>query len=93
MSNASRCYPVAKSHQSHQGSQREQLQTLVTFSGAACVFSNQLPHVVWLIVASQCFQIPSVAKFPTSFSSIVVSQRTGIQHSQCMQLRMLLEQR
>jgi len=31
MLNASRTYPVAKSHQDHQGSQREQLWTLVTF--------------------------------------------------------------
>jgi len=31
MSNASRLYPVAKSHQDHQGSQGEQLRTLVTF--------------------------------------------------------------
>ena len=30
-SNDTRWYPVAKSHQDHQGSQREQLQTLVTF--------------------------------------------------------------
>jgi len=30
-SNTTRWYPVAKSHQDHQGSQREQLQTLVTF--------------------------------------------------------------
>jgi len=30
MSNASRWYPAAKSHQSHQGSQRGQLRTLVT---------------------------------------------------------------
>jgi len=31
MSNASRWHQVAKSHQDHQGSQRQQLQTLVTF--------------------------------------------------------------
>jgi len=31
MSDASRWHPVAKSDQDHQGSQREQLQTLVTF--------------------------------------------------------------
>ena len=31
MSKASRWYPVAKSDQDHQGSQSEQLRTLVTF--------------------------------------------------------------
>ena len=45
MSNATRWYPVAKSHQDRQGSQREQLQTLVTFSGVNCVF-NQRPYAV-----------------------------------------------
>jgi len=30
MSNASRWYPVEKSHQDHQGSQKEQFRTLVT---------------------------------------------------------------
>jgi len=45
MSNASRWYPVAKSHQDRQGSQREQLRTLVTFQGVACVStSNQRSH-------------------------------------------------
>jgi len=60
--------PVAKSHQDNRGSQRDQLRTLVTFQGATCVFSNELPHVVWLTVASQCFQIARVANFSTSFS-------------------------
>jgi len=68
MSIASRWYPVAKSHQDHQGSQREQLRTLVMFYGTACVFSNQLPHVLWQTVASQCFQVSRLANFPTSFS-------------------------
>jgi len=68
MSNASSWYPVEKSHQDHQGSQREQLRTLVTFSGVTNVFSNQHPHMVWLTVASQCFQIARLANFPTSFS-------------------------
>ena len=68
MSNASRCYPVVKSHQDHQGLQKEQVRTLVTFKGVACVFSNQRPHVVWVTVASQCFQIDRLANFPTSFS-------------------------
>jgi len=36
--------------------------------GVACVSSNQRPHVVWLTVASQCFQMARVANFPTSFS-------------------------
>jgi len=40
MSNASRWYPLAKSHQDQQGSQREQLRTLVTFWGVACVSSS-----------------------------------------------------
>jgi len=63
MSNASRWYPVVKSHQDHQGSQREQLRTSVTFQGVVCVSSNQRPHphVAWLTVASQCFQIARVA--------------------------------
>ena len=43
MSNASRWYPVLKSHQDHQGSQREQLRTLVTFWGVACVSTIQQP--------------------------------------------------
>jgi len=68
MSNASRWYLVAKSHQYHQGSQREQLRTLVTFLGVDCVSSNQRPHVVWLTVASQCFHIARVAIIPTLFS-------------------------
>jgi len=68
MSNASRWYPVAKSHQDHQGSQREQLRTLVTFQGVACVSSNQRPYLVFLPAVSQCFQIAKVANFPTSFS-------------------------
>ena len=67
-SNASRWYPVAKSHKDRQISHREQLRTLVMFSGGACVFINQLPHVLWLMVASQCFQIARLANFPTSFS-------------------------
>jgi len=41
MSNASRWYPAAKSYQDHQGSQREQLRTSVTFLGVACVSGNQ----------------------------------------------------
>jgi len=36
--------------------------------GVACVSGNQRRHVVWLSVASQCFQIARVANFPTSFS-------------------------
>ena len=68
MSNASRWHPVAKSHQDRQISQREQLRTLVMFQGGAWVFSNQLPHVVWLMVASHCFQIARLANFPTSLS-------------------------
>jgi len=68
MSNASRWFPVAKSHQDHQGSQSEQLWTFVTFYGVACVSSNQRRHVLWLTVASQCFQISRVAHFPTSVS-------------------------
>jgi len=68
MSNASCWYPVEKSHLDHQGSQREQLRTLVTFEGVTCVFSNQHPHMVWLTVTSQCFQIARLANFPTSFS-------------------------
>jgi len=67
-SNGSRWYPVAKSHQDRQVSRREQLRTLVMFSGGACVFSNQLPHVLWLMVVSQCFQTTGVANFSTSFS-------------------------
>jgi len=43
---ASACYPVAKSHQDSQGSQSEQLRTLVTFSGGASVSGIQCPHVV-----------------------------------------------
>jgi len=47
MPNASRWYPVVKYHQSHQGLQREQLWTLVTFQIVAnCVSRNQCPHVV-----------------------------------------------
>ena len=68
MSNASRWHPVAKSHQDHQSSLREQLQTLVTFQGVACVSSNQRRRMVWLTVASQCVQIARLADFPTSFS-------------------------
>ena len=52
-------------------SQRFVKKAITNFSdvwGAACVFRNQLPHVVWLTVASQCFQIARVANFPTSFS-------------------------
>jgi len=50
-----------------------QLQNLIKItkvrkgSSVACVFSNQLPHVLWLTLASQCFQIARLAKFPTSF--------------------------
>jgi len=56
-----------------QGSQREQLPTLVTFLGVACVSSSQRRQVVWLTVASQCFQhcvtmLAMVATFSTSFS-------------------------
>jgi len=42
--------------------------------------------------ASQCFQVARVQTFPLHSHSIVASQLTGIQHSQCMQPRMLLEQ-
>ena len=48
--------------------QREQLRTLMTIQGVACVSSNQRPHVIWLTVASQCIQSVRIAKFPTSFS-------------------------
>jgi len=68
MLNASCWYPVAKYHQDHQGSQKDQLRTLVMFQGVVCVFSNQLPHVLWLTVASQCFQVARLANFPTSIS-------------------------
>jgi len=37
MSNASRCYPVAISHQDHEGSQKEQLRTLVTLRRHLCL--------------------------------------------------------
>jgi len=37
MSNASRWYPFAKSHQDHQGSQREQLRTLVALRRRLCL--------------------------------------------------------
>jgi len=36
---------------------------------------------------------PGLRTFPLRSHSIVASQWTGIQHSQCMQLRMLSEQR
>jgi len=49
-------YPVAKSQQDHQGSQSEQLRTLVAFYGVASESSNQHPHLVWLTAASHCFQ-------------------------------------
>ena len=68
ISNSSRWYPVAKSHQDHQVSQREQLRTLAMFQGVVCVFSNKLPCVVWLTVASQCFQAATLANFPISIS-------------------------
>jgi len=68
MSNACRWHPVPKSHQDHQGSQREQLRTIVAFQGVAYVFNNQHRHAVWLTVASQCFQLARFANFPTLFS-------------------------
>jgi len=43
MSNASRWYPVEKSHQDHQGSQREQFQILVTFQIVPCISSKSAP--------------------------------------------------
>jgi len=48
MSNATRWYPLAKSHLDQRSSQKKQLRTLVTFQGVACVSGNQRPHVVWL---------------------------------------------
>jgi len=33
-----------------------------------CVYSNQRTHMVWLMVASQCFQIAKLANFSTSLS-------------------------
>jgi len=37
---------IAKSHRDHQGSQSEQLCTLVTFQGGVSVASNKCPLVV-----------------------------------------------
>jgi len=51
ISNATSFYPTAKAHQ---GSQSEQLRTLVTFYKEASVCTSQRPHVVWLTAASQC---------------------------------------
>jgi len=45
MSNASCCYPIAKSRQDHQRSQSEQLLTLTTFEGEDSVPSNHRPRV------------------------------------------------
>ena len=54
-------------------------------------------HVVWLTVASQCFQVPRVANFPTSLSfynCVTMDGNLASVHSACsMLLRMLLEQR
>jgi len=36
---------------------------------------------------------PGLWTFPLRLHSVVASQSTGIQHSQCIQLRMVLEQR
>jgi len=77
---------IVKSHEDHQGSQSEQLWTLVTFKGGVSVSSNQRPVVVWLPVASQRFQkVISVAKFPTSLSfySCVTMGRESSVHSAC----------
>jgi len=97
MLNASDCYSLAKSHQDRNGSQSEYLWTLVTFWGGATVSSNQRWHVVWLTVASQCFQVPRVANFPTSLSCyncVAMEGNLVTVHSACsMLLRMLLEQR
>ena len=61
------CYPFAKSHQDHLGSQSEQLRGLVTFQGGASLSSNLRPHVVQLTAASPCFQVARVANFSFSF--------------------------
>jgi len=97
MSNASNCYSIVKSHQDRNGSQSEYLLTLVTFWGGAAVSSNQRRHVVWVTVASQCFQVPTVANFPTSvsfYNCVTMDKNPASVHSACsMLLRMLLEQR
>jgi len=97
MSNANDCYSLAKSHQDRNGSQSEYLWTLVTFWGGATVSSNQRRHVVWLTVASQCFQVSRIANFPASLSFynyVTIDGNLASIHSACsMLLRMLLEQR
>jgi len=88
--------PASHPAQTRSPPQKRKAPLLKTFwrRFCACISSNQLRHVVWLMVASQCFQIARVANFPTCSHSIVASQWTGIQHSQCLQRRMLfLEQR
>jgi len=76
---------IAKSHRDHQGSQSEQLWTLVTFQAGVSVSSNKRPPVVWLTAASQRFQKARVANFPTSlsFHSCVTIGRESSFHSAC----------
>jgi len=76
---------IAKSHQDHQGSQSEQLWTLMTFHGGVSVSSNKRPLVVWLMAASQRFQKARVANFPTSltfYSCVTMGRESGV-HSAC----------
>jgi len=76
---------IAKSHRDHEGSQSEQLWTLVTFQGGVSVASNKRPLVVWLMAASQRFQKARVANFQTSLSfySCVTMGRESNFHSAC----------
>jgi len=76
---------IAKSRRDHQGSQSEQLWTLVTFQAGVSVSSNKRPPVVWLTAASQRFQKARVANFPTSlsFHSCVTIGRESSFHSAC----------
>ena len=79
-------YIIKKSHHDHEGSQSEQLWTLVTFQGGVSVSSNKRPLVVWLTAASQCFQRAGVANFPTSlsfYSCVTMGWESSV-HSECI---------
>jgi len=79
---------IAKSDQDHQGSQSEQLWTLVTFQGGVSVSSNKRPFIVCLTAASPRFQKTKVANFPTSLSfycSLTMGRISSV-HSACRML-------
>jgi len=73
--NGSGCYPFAKSHQIHQGSQSEQLRTLVTFQGGTSDSSNRAVHMCFdSRMRHNAFRWPGLRIFRLPSYSIVASQ-------------------